>query len=443
MRIKNIKLVHFRQFIDLSIELPNTNFIVLLGENGVGKTSLIDAISLNLAHIVGKLCSPIDSYEIQSNLLISDINNQNSSIEIILSMEAFNRSSEISISKEIDQKGSSYNFNPADTLKDVRRKIKKNEKCHLPLMVYYRVNRTYQIKNQEVVKPYFNKILEGYRNSFTPKISAFSNFEHWFIRQENIENQAKIVSRNLDFESPVLKMVRSGIISFLNKIDTDNNYTNLRVERNSETNLVYHSKFKDGNVVLNKNDKTISIEQLSSGEKMIIYLVADIARRLIILNYESEESLLNQGVVLIDELEMHLHPSWQRNIVSALQYVFPNLLFICSSHSPQVISNLKSECILELEENQQIIKSNYQTLGVDANSLLETVFDTSDRSNEIKVLIDDFHVAIEKGENLVEVESKLQAIRDYKSYDNGMLSDSLLDELAILLSAYKFEMEND
>jgi len=185
------------------------------------------------------------------------------------------------------------------------------------------------------------------------------------------------------------------------------------------------------------------MNQLSSGEKMIIYLVADITRRLLILNHNKEDSLDQAGIVLIDELEMHLHPNWQRNIVKSLQLTFPKLQFITTTHSPQVIANLNSEYILELGEISEINKVNHQTLGVDSNSLLESVFDSSDRPNEIEILIDYFYKAMENDLGIEVVEQKLRDIENYKAEDNGQVSDSLLDELLIIFSSYKYDKKND
>ncbi|HHQ4394817.1 TPA: AAA family ATPase, partial [Vibrio cholerae] len=85
-----------------------------------------------------------------------------------------------------------------------------------------------------------------------------------------------------------------------------------------------------------KNGSEISIFNLSQGEKTLIALVSDIARRLVILNPSLENPLNGYGIVLIDEIDLHLHPKWQQTIVQKLENTFPNIQFILSTHSPLV-----------------------------------------------------------------------------------------------------------
>lgn len=89
----------------------------------------------------------------------------------------------------------------------------------------------------------------------------------------------------------------------------------------------------------------VNITQLSQGQKMLVALAGDLARRLTTLNPESDEPLKCHGVVIIDEVELHLHPRWQQEILIGLQRTFPNLQFIVTTHSPQVLSTVDNECI--------------------------------------------------------------------------------------------------
>ncbi|MGM8900874.1 AAA family ATPase, partial [Psychrobacter sp. 1Y4] len=79
----------------------------------------------------------------------------------------------------------------------------------------------------------------------------------------------------------------------------------------------------------------VNIAQLSQGQKMLVALSGDLARRLVKLNPNSENPLHSHGVVVIDEIELHLHPKWQQEILINLQKTFPNLQFIVTTHSPQ------------------------------------------------------------------------------------------------------------
>lgn len=81
----------------------------------------------------------------------------------------------------------------------------------------------------------------------------------------------------------------------------------------------------------------LDVLQLSDGEKCTLALFGDIARRLAIANPSLDDPLQGDGVVLIDELELHMHTSWQRKVISMLKKTFPNIQFIITTHSPQIL----------------------------------------------------------------------------------------------------------
>ena len=102
-------------------------------------------------------------------------------------------------------------------------------------------------------------------------------------------------------------------------------------------------------IVLKKQDHELVLNQLSDGEKNLLVMVADIARRLAIANPDpTKNALEGEGIILIDEIELHLHPQWQRDIIPRLTSTFPNCQFIVTTHSPQVLSNVKKENVFNV-----------------------------------------------------------------------------------------------
>jgi len=99
-----------------------------------------------------------------------------------------------------------------------------------------------------------------------------------------------------------------------------------------------------------KNGKRLTVNQLSGGELNLIAMIGDLARRMAIANPDSTKPLLGSGIVLIDEIDLHLHPKWQRMIVPKLRYVFPNCQFIISTHSPHVITHVEPESLFLLKQ---------------------------------------------------------------------------------------------
>ena len=142
-------------------------------------------------------------------------------------------------------------------------------------------------------------------------------------------------------------------------------------------------------MTLQKLGIALSVNQLSDGERNLLALVGDIARRLSLLNLKGDADaiLAGHGVVLIDEIELHLHPKWQREVISKLETTFPNCQFIVTTHSPQVLSHAHEEnvWILRLNEKGEVEAARPQaSYGLDTNRVLEEIMDVPERPQEAK-----------------------------------------------------------
>lgn len=147
---------------------------------------------------------------------------------------------------------------------------------------------------------------------------------------------------------------------------------------------------------IDKEGQTLNVLQLSQGEKSLMALVGDIARRLAMMNPGLENPLHGDGVVLIDEVDMHLHPQWARTIIQRLTDTFPNCQLVLTTHSPLVIGDCKDVLVYSLDNGELTeVPSQY---GQDANSVLLEVMDTAirnervaNRLNDLLDLIQDRH----------------------------------------------------
>ena len=147
---------------------------------------------------------------------------------------------------------------------------------------------------------------------------------------KNETEQRKIAYQS---EGRELEIVRNVIEQFIPE------YSSLRVQRTPHPHMR-----------IEKDGKSFDLSQMSDGEKNMITLVGDIARRLAIANPSSSDPLKGDGIILIDEIDLHLHPKWQRLMIPQLTTIFPNCQFIITTHSPQVIGNTKPENIFILEQ---------------------------------------------------------------------------------------------
>ncbi|MEW6499462.1 MAG: AAA family ATPase, partial [Cyanobacteriota bacterium] len=153
-------------------------------------------------------------------------------------------------------------------------------------------------------------------------------------------------------------------------------------------------------MTVEKQGQELIVNQLSDGEKCLLAMVGDLARRLALANPTLKNPLQGEGVVLIDEIELHLHPKWQREIIPALTRTFPNCQFIVTTHSPQVISEVKPNGIYILEATSEgvVAKRPESSFGRDSNRILEDLMGVSARPQEIKDELLELFRLIDKGD---------------------------------------------
>jgi predicted ATP-binding protein involved in virulence len=151
-------------------------------------------------------------------------------------------------------------------------------------------------------------------------------------------------------------------------------------------------------MLVEKNGKTIRLDQLSDGEKNMIAMIGDIARRLSMANPRMDNPLEGDGIVLIDEIDLHLHPLWQRVIISRLTEIFPNCQFIVSTHSPQVLSHVKAEHIFILRPIKDNISFEKPTesYGKSTDRQLEDILGVEARPLEIKEELHNLYILIQE-----------------------------------------------
>lgn len=153
----------------------------------------------------------------------------------------------------------------------------------------------------------------------------------------------------------------------------------------------------DATLLIEKAGTLLDVRQLSDGERGVLAMVLDLARRLSQANEGVSDPLVEgQAVVLIDEIDLHLHPSWQRMIVHNLQAAFPRCQFIATTHSPQVIGEVEHDRIQIIAGGQ--IYSPTHSYGVDSSRLLEEVMDTDPRTKAVQDLLTGISQTIGKQE---------------------------------------------
>ncbi len=217
----------------------------------------------------------------------------------------------------------------------------------------------------------------------------FRSLFQWFKEREDVENELKVSQGNLSLEDPQLGAVRRAVAGMLP------GFSGLRVQRD-----LLH-------MVIRKGATLLAIDQLSDGEKLLLALAADLARRLAITHPEGDP-LQGEAMVLIDEIELHLHPAWQRKVLGRLRATFPNCQFVVTTHSPQVLSEVPNDAVV-LVKDFQFVHPGAPTSGRDSNAILAEAMDTPERPEAQRDAVREVAALIDAG-RYDEAQSKLDAL---------------------------------
>ncbi len=388
MRITDLELENFRGFKKLHLQFdPNQQTHVLVGINGSGKTSILDAIAMLLMHIVQPLTSNSKSYKNPFYLTDDDIQIGAKSTHNKFTINFLEQNTLGFIKKEVYSNKSAYAYENFKTLVSfLNEHLLNNAQFNLPILVYYQSNRHLisPTSKKKTTETYNHEQFYAYKNAFSAQKSDFSTFLNWFINEENFENQEKIVRQDFTFESKNLSTVRSAVKHFLEILKSET-FSSLRIKRQRNGHSSFRSLRLSSYLVISKDGQELTLDQLSDGEKSLLLIVGDIAHRLAIANPSLEQPLNGEGIVLIDELELHLHPQWQRLVVAALEKTFPKLQFIVTTHSPQVLSSVKRAGLFILKDFQLV--ESPPIYGRDSNSILYEAMEVEKRPRQMQAKI--------------------------------------------------------
>ena len=359
MKIKKLQIEDFRGIHEMSLNFPDNGTVVLVGVNGAGKSTILDCIAISLSALINDVYKTV---RIKRSIKKDDIQNGKEKTNIQLKILFFTKYYSVQVWKNIYKvQGKKVNVE-GEIIDHIKDEIKnKFSELDVPIAVLYNVNRA--VFDDSLMmrdKHEFDK-LAVYDQALTGARNSFRIFFEWFRRREDIENEElRDMASNENFireakgkykNDRQLNSVRTAIESFLP------GFKNLRVRRKPSLRMT-----------LEKDGKELIVNQLSDGEKCLLAMVGDLARRLAIANPSLSNPLEGEGVVLIDEIELHLHPQWQRKIIDSLEKTFPKCQFIVTTHSPQVLSFVKKEQVFIIEDFKLIGKTPY-TYGKDSNSV--------------------------------------------------------------------------
>lgn len=331
MVVKRLKLANFRRFDALELSFA-THLNVIVGVNGAGKSTIIGAIAKMLSWYVRRLASPSGT-GVALPILESEIKMGAAAASIEVSVSDGAKDVAWALQKNVrgapvlSAKSDLRALN--DHVKEVRERCQGDIRS-VPMIVSYGVNRSVVDIPLRIKQKHQFSALDTYDDAFE-RSADFRRFFEWFRANEDIENE-RIADRveqgggrgERMGQNRELSAVRRSLALFLPEFSRWKiRRTPLRME-----------VLKDG--------QSLNVEQLSDGEKCVVALVGDLTRRLVMANPGLADPLAGYGVALIDEVELHLHPAWQKTILPRLLKTFPNVQFIVTTHSPIVLAQLNN-----------------------------------------------------------------------------------------------------
>ena len=392
MRIDRVEIANFKKFSDCALDL-HPQFTLLVGDNGTGKTTILDALAIAAGiWLVNSpdttlnnsrrniLPSEIRLEAIESDTITQFIERKPVQIKAIGTIN----SQPVQWLRQIKTNGSkTSNTEAKQALKNIStllEQVAAGEKIWLPIIAYYGAGRAWLPSNQRDPKATTHaspaRRWDAFYDCFEERI-RIADLHTWFQKEAiaSVNRQGQM--------RPGYKVVKLAILRCIPNADD----------------LWFDPERSEIVVSIQSNPQPFS--NLSAGQKMMVGLIADIAIKIVTQNAsfltEKSEDISSQklplilqetpGLVLIDEIDVHLHPKWQRQVVKDLTKTFPSIQFVCTSHSPLVIGEVEASCIRSLERDEEtgkvISTIPLESYGLDANRILEEQMGSSERNKDV------------------------------------------------------------
>ena len=437
MRIDRIEVQNFKRFEQQTLDL-HPRFTLLVGDNGAGKTSLLDALAVaagvwlveppdstlnnsrryilpNEIRIIGKKEGDRTLFEERKPVKVTAVG------QILGEEVSWCR--QIPRGKRKTNNGESKRA--LDIVANVYRRVEANEEVLCPVIAYYGAGRAWLPSRERSPKGKSNgpaRRWEAFYDCFEERI-RLNDLQNWFNREV-----IAFANRSGSWR-PGYEVVKKAILRCVPGAG-DLWYDGDRAE-----------------IVLEIEGETQPFSLLSAGQRMMVALIADIAIKAVAQNafllppdkLGSDDlpwpRVLREtpGLVLIDEVDVHLHPKWQRKVVEDLKETFPSIQFVATTHSPQVIGEVPPDEIRLMSESGEITQPRISK-GVDSNWILDHVMtDAESRDRDTRRLLEAIDTLLDEGE-LAAAEKKLLKARERMRGSDGELTrlESSLESLKML-----------
>ena len=384
MRVMHLKLANVRAIEAAEFHFQ-PGFNVIAGINGVGKTTVLHALAVCLSAIVGRARGRRRSavsfaaddvrvgvgalqlecgFELTGGIETYTLHRPRESVVVPEEMDEFSRRE---TAPSANTTPTIAEFYPGIPTEDEARPSQGR-----PLAVLFPTNRAVPSERAPPKSVAAGGVAAAYSDALSNRRELrLAEFAAWLR-----------VQRGLSSERPAAERALAAFDAAMTRFLPD--YRNFRVGG---------VRKRESSLLIDRDDSTLAVRALSDGERGVLALVLDLTRRLAQANPEMDDPAAEAGaVVLIDEIELHLHPGWQRRIVRNLSETFPKCQFIATTHSPQVIGEVEHDRIYIMADGE--VYSPLYSYGVDSSRILEELMDAPPRNVSVNELLSTISGAI-------------------------------------------------
>lgn len=385
MYIQKVGIKNFKGIENIEIAFhPGVN--LLIGDNGVGKTSVLEAITVALNGIMTGIAGVPSRNIRQEDIRFSLGKLGDASTEII-----YHNPTEVSCDLYFKEKFYHWTRSRKDETPKLNTKMDEKEICRdfvkmtndskqvLPLLSFESEARVWQNRREDFGKELKKKLNDrrcGYIGCLDYSLDV-KGILSWCLKMEmEAFHRGQKVAEYEAFKEIVAVFMQ-------------------RINELEETPVLRYSRQLES-MVYCEGGEEMPIYNLSAGYQSLLWMIMNLAYRLALLNPGYAKNLREaEGIVLIDEIDMHLHPKWQWNVVNALEEALPNVQFIMATHSPIVISACKNAALILIDRDQKV---NYlpDAYGYSMKDVLELRQGSMEKPRELQRLLEQFEEAVNR-----------------------------------------------
>ena len=324
MKIRHLNVNNFRGFAEERSFALSERFTVVAGVNGRGKTAILDGLALLISRLFRALALSVGT---QRRVAATDV---------------FGEADNASLTMQANCAGIPVEFGVE--LRRGSKSVRTVRKTQLPMVVKRQIVRNYghpdKSDDQIPVAIYYTTDRAGFRlpKSLPTELPSGQQLAYNRALSNRMVDYRDFMARYRVWTSRKHSRARAAFDTALGRFL--DGFSEVSVEE------------RPLRLTVRKGEHRLSLTQLSDGERSFLAVLGDMVRRLELANPELENPLEGHGVVLIDELELHLHPTWQREVVENLRTTFPNVQFIGTTHSPFVIQSLRPGELINLDPEE-------------------------------------------------------------------------------------------